>query len=269
MLILWTLQNLPSREDPLVLQCPHSLRTQNSLVASWLSRAPTFVLCVPAFLISSPVHPIPSEWQTFLITDKLSCDTLYWFIADYFIPPTPSPDSLFYFLNLSYSLSFTITVIFFKSLCDLNGPLRVYLTSLSALRVILLKLSCSLIRVIVLKHSSDLSILLLGPSTGTTCIIGERPDSKIWHWGLWLLGPHIWLFLHISLCLFPAINQAILRNPQLHAHTKLFHRSIPFNMLFLLLEMFFLPLSFLWKLLQTRLYSSVASHVLPSQGSFS
>lgn len=139
------------------------------------------MLGVPAFLISSPVHPVPSEWQTLLITDKLSCDIVYWFIADYFIPPTPSPNSLFYFLNLSYSLSFTITVIFFKSLCDLNGPLRVYLTSLSALRVILLKLSCSLIRVITLKHNSDLSILLLGPSTGTTCIIGERPDSKTWH----------------------------------------------------------------------------------------
>lgn len=61
------------------------------------------------------------------------------------------------------------------------------------------------------------------------------------------MGPHIWLFLHISLCLFPAINQAILRNPQSQAHTKLFHRSIPFNMLFLLLEMIFLPLSFLWE----------------------
>lgn len=76
---------------------------------------------------------------------------------------------------------------------------------------------------------------------------GERPDSGIWHWDLWLFGPHFWLFLHISLCLFPAINQAIPRNPQLHTHTKLFHRSIPFNMLFLLLEIVFLPLSFLWE----------------------
>lgn len=76
---------------------------------------------------------------------------------------------------------------------------------------------------------------------------GERPDSRIWHWGLWLFGSHFWLFLHISLCLFPAINQAIPRNLQSHAHTKLFHRSIPFSMPFLLLAMVCLPLSFLWE----------------------